>query len=78
MQINRWSDDIDSPNNEPIYYGNPSKEIWTTQEGTQVRVGDMTDQHLNNCLKMVEGKSKFWQQIFEAEIKKRTNRRYMK
>lgn len=78
MQINRWSDDIGSPNNEPIYCGNPSKEIWTTREGTQVRVGDMTDQHLNNCWKMVEGKNTFWEQVFEAETKKRTKRWYKK
>ena len=76
MVINRWSDEIGSPNNEPIYCGNPSKEVWTMQDGTEIRVGDMTDVHLNNCWKMVDGKNIFWSQVFEAETKKRTKRWY--
>ena len=78
MVINRWSDEIDSPWNLPVYSGNPSKEIWTMRDGTKIRVGDMTDIHLNNCWKMVEGKSTVWEQIFEAETKKRTKRWYKK
>ena len=76
MQINRWSDEIDSPWNSPVYCGNPSKEIWTMRDGTKIRVGDMTDIHLNNCWKMVEGKSTVWEQVFEAETKKRTKMWY--
>ena len=76
MIINRWSDDMDSPNNEPIYCGNPSEEIWTMRDGTEIRVGDMTDIHLKNCWNMVDGKSPIWEQIFEAETKKRTEQRY--
>lgn len=76
MVINRWSDEIGSPNNEPIYCGNPSKEIWTTRDGTEIRVRDMTDTHIKNCWKMVDGKNLFWSQVFEAETKKRTKRWY--
>ena len=79
MVINRWSDEMDSPNNEPVYVGydgNPSKEIWTMKDGTKVLVGELSDIHLKNCWKMVEGKSKFWEQVFEAETKKRTKEWY--
>ena len=76
MVINRWSDEIGAPNNEPIYCGNPSKEIWTMRDGTEIRVGDMADSHLQNCWKMVEGKNKFWEQIFKAETEKRVKRWY--
>ena len=65
---------MDSPNNEPVYCGNPSKEIWTMRDGTDIRVGDMTDSHIKNCWKMVYGRSAFWEQVFEAEIKKREKR----
>ena len=78
MVLNRWSDGMDSPSNEPVYIdysGNPSKETWTMKDGAQILVGDMTDTHLNNCWKLVEGKSKFWEQVFEAETKKRIKRR---
>jgi hypothetical protein len=71
MVINRWSGELDLPFNEPIYCGNPSNEIWTMRDGAQIRVGAMTDLHLRNCWKMVEGKSPIWEQIFEAETKKR-------
>ena len=66
MILNRHSDDMDSPWNEPIYCGNPSKEIWTMRDGTKICVGDMTDIHLKNCWKMVDGKSSIWEQIFKA------------
>ena len=72
---------VDSPCNEPIdicYRGNPSKEVWTMRDGTQIRAGDMTETHLQNCWKMVEGKNIFWEQVFKAETKKRTKRWYKK
>jgi hypothetical protein len=78
MLINRWSDEIDSPNNEPIYCGDPSKEVWIMRDGAQIQVGAMTELHLKNCWKMVEGKSIFWEQVFEAETKKRTKKWYKK
>lgn len=79
MVINRWSDGMESPCNEPIYIGNPSKELWTTKDGQQIRVGDMTDTHLRNCYRMVEDAgSIFWQQVFKAETEKRVKRWYKK
>ena len=67
---------MDCPNNEPIYCGDPSEEIWTMRDGTELRVGDMSDLHLKNCWNMIAGKSPIWEQIFEAETKKRTESQY--
>jgi hypothetical protein len=46
------------------------------RDGTQIRVGDMTNTHLQNCYKMVDGKNTFWQQVFKAETEKRTKSWY--
>ena len=70
--INRWSDNIDSPKNNPIYSGNPSDEIWTTEDERHLRIGDMTDTHVLNCYYFVsKTPAKIWQQIFKAELNKR-------
>ena len=70
--INRWSDGIDSPENNPIYVGNPSDEIWTTKDEKRIRVGDMTDEHISNCYKFVKNTpSEYWKKVFEAEMKLR-------
>ena len=70
--INRWSDHIDSPDNNPIYVGNPSDEVWTTKEENRIRVGDMTDAHVRNCYKMAMGtRSEYWQNVFRMEMEKR-------
>ena len=67
--INRWDGDIDSPDNNPIYVGNPSNEVWTTKEGKRVRVKNMTDDHVRNCYKFV--KSEYWKNVFRMEMEKR-------
>ena len=70
--INRWSDGVESPENNPIYVGNPSDEIWTTKEEKRIRVGDMTDAHVRNCYTMVMGtRSAYWQTVFKMELEKR-------
>ena len=70
--INRWSDSIDSPENNPIYVGNPSDAIWITQEEKRVRVGDMTDAHVRNCYNMVmDTRGEYWQNVFRSEMEKR-------
>ena len=72
MLINRWSDDIDCPENSPVYVGNPSDEIWTTQDEKHLRVGDMTDAHVINCYKFVcKTPSIYWQNVFRKELIKR-------
>ena len=70
--INRWSDDIECPENNPMYVGNPSNEIWTTKEEKRIRVGDMTDDHIRNCYAMVMNtRSTYWQSVFRMELEKR-------
>lgn len=70
--INRWGDHIDSPENNPVYVGNPSNEVWTTKEEKRIRVGDMTDTHIRNCYNMVMNtRSEYWQNVFRMEMKKR-------
>lgn len=70
--INRWSDNIDLPWNEPIYAGNSSNEIWTTEEEKRIRVGDMTDDHIRNCYAMVMNiRSTYWQSVFRMKLEKR-------
>lgn len=72
IAINRWDDHIDSPDNNPIYVGNPSNEVWTTRDEQRIRVGDMTDNHVRNCYNMVRGtRSEYWQNIFKMEMEKR-------
>ena len=70
--INRWSDNIDSPENNPIYSGNPSDEIWTTEDERHLRVGNMTDEHIRNCYCFVlRTPDVRWRYIFKAELNKR-------
>lgn len=72
MFINRWSDNIDCPENNPVYTGNPSDEIWTTENERHLRVGDMSDKHIINCYKFVcETPSIYWQNVFRKELIKR-------
>lgn len=78
MVINRWSDDMDAPFNNPVYIGyagDPSEEIWTMKDGTRIKVGDMSDGHIYNCYNMVKNSERlFWSQVFKAEIEKRTHK----
>lgn len=72
MFINRWSDNIDSPENHPVYIGNPSDEIWTTEDKRQLRVGDMSDAYVINCYKFVcKTPNVYWQNVFRKELLKR-------
>lgn len=72
MFINRWSDNIVSPENHPVYIGNLSDEVWTTEDKRQLRVGDMSDAHVINCYKLVcKTSSVYWQNVFRKELLKR-------
>ena len=72
MFINRWSDSIDCPENNPIYVGDSSEEVWTTKEEEHLKVGDMSDEHVANCYKFVcKTQDIYWQSIFRAELIKR-------
>lgn len=34
----------------------PSNKIWTTGDGTPIKIGSMTDKHLNNAIKYMKNK----------------------
>ena len=34
----------------------PSNKIWTTGDGKQIKIGSMTDKHLNNAIKYIKNK----------------------
>ncbi len=56
----------------PEEYINPSNEIWTTKEGQEIRIGDMTNDHIRNCYNMVvKAQNAYWQRVFKAELYKR-------
>ncbi len=70
-ELNRWSDDIDAPENIPIPRSS-SDELWVQRDGTVIRVGDMTDKHVLNCYNMLLQNDVFrWIKIFATEIHKR-------
>jgi hypothetical protein len=70
--LNRWSDEMDAPWNEPVYIGDSSEEVWTTKDEQHILVGDMSDTHVKNCYAMVKNtRSLLWQQIFKNELIKR-------
>ena len=70
--INRWSDSIEAPNNELIYAGDSSNEVWINKEGQHIRVGDMTDIHVQNCYMFTKHVGSWlWRQIFRNELIKR-------
>lgn len=71
ITLHRWSDRIESPEDNPICIGNSSDEVWKTKSGTEILVGDMSDAHIKNCYKMVRLSSTTWKKIFELEMKKR-------
>ena len=72
MFINRWSDDINSPENNPIYAMSCSDVIWTTEDERQLKVGDMSDEHVINCYKLAcKTLSVFWKNVFRKELTKR-------
>lgn len=69
--VNMWSDDAVLPERKLIHAGNSSDEIWTTKAGVNLTVGSMTDDHIENCYRMVRPLNRYWSLVFEAELAKR-------
>ena len=44
--------------------------IWTTREGEEIRVADMTEAHIRNCMRIV-GEDDVWYGCFKAELERR-------
>ena len=47
-----------------------ASDVWTTKDGRQIAVKDMTTQHILNCMRIV-GEDDGWYSVFESELEKR-------
>ena len=45
-------------------------DTWVTRDGRKIKLKDMTDQHIKNCMKMV-GEDDPWYSHFAKELKRR-------
>jgi hypothetical protein len=43
---------------------------WTTKDRRKIKLTDMTDQHILNCMKLV-GRNDGWYETFEVELERR-------
>lgn len=57
--------------NYPFGRPNSNNPVWTTKEGKQIRVSDMTTAHIINCQKMVGEDNSEWYMVFQKELDKR-------
>lgn len=57
--------------NYPFGMPNLNNPVWTTNEGTQIRVSDMTTAHIINCQKMVGKDNSEWYMVFQRELERR-------
>ena len=62
-----WFADYAFENDYP--HGLPTDE-WITKSGAPIKLTDMTDSHLKNCMKMV-GEDDKWYYAFEKELESR-------
>ena len=46
---------------------------WITRNGIQVKISDMTTQHIVNCMNLV-GEDDDWYAVFSAELNRRANK----
>lgn len=53
------------------------KGMWTKKNGEQISIGDMTVNHILNCIRMLQGRhddiSEMWLQRFREELQDRDN-----
>ena len=46
----------------------PQDEIWTTEDGTQIAIGDLTENHAKNILRMIIKQKREKDEFFRKEI----------
>lgn len=52
-------------------FGVPCDE-WTTRDGNKIRLKDMTERHIRNCMRIV-GEDDMWYGRFAEELARRAN-----
>ena len=50
-------------------FGLPSK-TWKTRDGREIRIRDMTESHIRNCMRIV-GEDDRWFYVFQKELERR-------
>lgn len=50
-------------------FGVPS-DTWKTKDGRKIKVSEMTEQHIKNCMRLV-GEDDGWYGVFYKELKRR-------
>lgn len=65
-----WDDyKADCQFNRDFPYGLPGDK-WVTIDGTEIKLRDMTETHIRNCMKLV-GEDDEWYSVFQDELNKR-------
>ena len=55
---------------EHDYHFGMASDVWTTKDGSKVKLTDMTDAHIRNCMRMVSEYDP-WHDRFEKELRRR-------
>lgn len=50
-------------------FGMPS-DTWTTKDGRKIKLKDMTERHIKNCMRLV-GEEDLWYERFQKELIRR-------
>lgn len=65
-----WNDyEADSAFERDFPFGVPS-DTWVTKTGVKIKLSDMTEKHIKNCMRMV-GEDDDWYFVFLNELKRR-------
>ena len=57
--------------NNPI--GNPARKVWVTKNGLEIKVSEMSSNHIRNCLRFIKNDliNEPWVEIFNEELGRR-------
>lgn len=70
--MSMWSDyEADAAFERDFPFGVPYDE-WTTKDGRKIRLADMTESHIRNCMRIV-GEDDAWYGRFKKELARRAD-----
>lgn len=67
-----WSDIEADYEFERAYPFGVAGDTWQTKDGRKIKVKDMTEQHIQNCMRVV-GEDDGWYFVFQQELRRRKN-----